>query len=154
LTGYTEVRYDAEKKRVVVEPLELTQGTPFHDPTHPLPSATSTHLRLGNPLAKAERSPQIPSNFLPRRPNPRKTRPRNRIAQGKLNVYLKSFTVYTPYYKLNPTTMLPTSRTFILPMAVLTSFPTRIIHSRSSSVRGRGEGGRNGEGGLIVLTSC
>ena len=26
LTGYTEVRYDAEKKRVVVEPLELTQG--------------------------------------------------------------------------------------------------------------------------------
>jgi len=27
LTGYTEVRYDAEKKRVVVEPLELTQGT-------------------------------------------------------------------------------------------------------------------------------
>ena len=26
MTGYTEVRYDAEKKRVVVEPLELTQG--------------------------------------------------------------------------------------------------------------------------------
>jgi len=26
LTGYTEVRYDSEKGRVVVEPLELTQG--------------------------------------------------------------------------------------------------------------------------------
>jgi NADH dehydrogenase (ubiquinone) Fe-S protein 3 len=26
LTGYTEVRYDEEKKRVVVEPLELTQA--------------------------------------------------------------------------------------------------------------------------------
>ena len=27
MTGYTEVRYDAEKGRVVVEPLELTQGS-------------------------------------------------------------------------------------------------------------------------------
>jgi NADH dehydrogenase (ubiquinone) Fe-S protein 3 len=26
LTGYTEVRYDEEKKRVVVEPLELSQA--------------------------------------------------------------------------------------------------------------------------------
>ncbi|KAK6399834.1 putative NADH-ubiquinone oxidoreductase 30.4 kDa subunit, mitochondrial, partial [Oleoguttula sp. CCFEE 5521] len=26
LTGYTEIRYDEEKKRIVVEPLELTQG--------------------------------------------------------------------------------------------------------------------------------
>lgn len=26
LTGYTEVRYDEEKKRIVVEPLEMTQA--------------------------------------------------------------------------------------------------------------------------------
>lgn len=26
LTGYTELRYDEEKKRIVVEPLELTQA--------------------------------------------------------------------------------------------------------------------------------
>ena len=26
LTGYTEIRYDEEKKRIVVEPLELTQA--------------------------------------------------------------------------------------------------------------------------------
>lgn len=26
LTGYTEIRYDEEKKRIVVEPLEMTQA--------------------------------------------------------------------------------------------------------------------------------
>ena len=26
LTGYTEIRYDEERKRIVVEPLELTQA--------------------------------------------------------------------------------------------------------------------------------
>ena len=26
LTGYTDIRYDEEKKRIVVEPLELTQA--------------------------------------------------------------------------------------------------------------------------------
>ena len=26
LTGYTELRYDEEKKRIVVEPLEMTQA--------------------------------------------------------------------------------------------------------------------------------
>jgi len=28
LTGYTEIRYDEEKKRIVVEPLELDPGIP------------------------------------------------------------------------------------------------------------------------------
>jgi len=26
MTGYTEIRYDEEKKRIVVEPLEMTQA--------------------------------------------------------------------------------------------------------------------------------
>ena len=31
LTGYTEVRYDDEKKRVVVEPIELAQAFRYFD---------------------------------------------------------------------------------------------------------------------------
>jgi NADH dehydrogenase (ubiquinone) Fe-S protein 3 len=35
LTGYTEVRYDVEKGRVVVEPLELTQAFRNFDTSTP-----------------------------------------------------------------------------------------------------------------------
>jgi hypothetical protein len=35
LTGYTEVRYDDEKKRIVHEPLELTQAFRFFDYSSP-----------------------------------------------------------------------------------------------------------------------
>jgi len=35
LTGYTEVRYDEEKKRVVTEPLQLTQAFRNFEPSSP-----------------------------------------------------------------------------------------------------------------------
>ena len=48
LSGFVECRYDEAKKRVVTEPVELTQVahtptplhpyTPLHTPTHPYPS--------------------------------------------------------------------------------------------------------------------
>ena len=44
LTGYVEVRYDDEKKRVVYEPVKLTQEfrdfdfeSPWESPSHVLP---------------------------------------------------------------------------------------------------------------------
>jgi len=38
LTGYTEVRYDDEKKRVVLEPVELAQAFRNFDATSPCKS--------------------------------------------------------------------------------------------------------------------
>ena len=47
LTGYTEVRYDEEKKRVVYEPLQLTQAFRYglHDISSRLP-VNLTKLRV------------------------------------------------------------------------------------------------------------
>ncbi|KAJ5387929.1 hypothetical protein N7509_010470 [Penicillium cosmopolitanum] len=56
LTGYTEVRYDEEKKRVVVEPLELTQafrnfesGSTAWEPVGPGESRTPDSFKLATP---------------------------------------------------------------------------------------------------------
>jgi NADH/F420H2 dehydrogenase subunit C len=76
LTGYTEIRYDEEKKRIVVEPLELTQafrnfeGGPGHDRK---PEEVSLHC------VDAACSDLIliccySSSFLPRSPSPRRRR--------------------------------------------------------------------------------
>lgn len=62
LTGYTEVRYDEEKKRIVVEPLELTQafrnfeggtaGTFFVKDMIAVCHRRLTALQLGNKWAR------------------------------------------------------------------------------------------------------
>src|SRR5271170_5638100 len=76
LTGYTEIRYDEEKKRIVVEPLELTQAFrnfeggasaweqvgPGLDKTPNQVSSTTSLYRLSSCVLTAHHS----SNFLPR----------------------------------------------------------------------------------------
>ncbi|KAJ9409201.1 hypothetical protein DTO045G8_2969 [Paecilomyces variotii] len=56
LTGYTEIRYDEEKKRIVVEPLELTQafrnfegGTAAWEPVGPGTDRTPDSFKLPTP---------------------------------------------------------------------------------------------------------
>jgi len=53
MTGYTEIRYDEEKKRIVVEPLELTQafrnfrgGSTVWEPVGPGSNETPEQVRL------------------------------------------------------------------------------------------------------------
>jgi NADH dehydrogenase (ubiquinone) Fe-S protein 3 len=53
MTGYTEIRYDEEKKRIVVEPLELTQafrnfrgGSTVWEPVGPGDNRTPDQVRL------------------------------------------------------------------------------------------------------------
>ena len=51
LTGYTEIRYDEEKKRIVVEPLELTQAFRNFEGVSPVSTVKSqrrTNCFLGN----------------------------------------------------------------------------------------------------------
>ena len=52
MTGYTEIRYDEEKKRIVVEPLEMTQayrnfrgGSTVWEPVGPGESKTPEQVR-------------------------------------------------------------------------------------------------------------
>ncbi|KAF2116209.1 hypothetical protein BDV96DRAFT_573562 [Lophiotrema nucula] len=56
MTGYTEIRYDEEKKRIVVEPLELTQafrnfrgGSTVWEPVGPGDSRTPDQFKLPTP---------------------------------------------------------------------------------------------------------
>lgn len=46
IQGYTEVRYDEERKRVVYEPLQLTQAFRYVCPHGPGPFPTSSEHRL------------------------------------------------------------------------------------------------------------
>jgi hypothetical protein len=57
-----------------------------------------------------------------------------------------------PAYKSNPTTISPTSLTFILPNAFLTSLPTLLIHSLSSSDIEVASGNTTGLGACSVFT--
>lgn len=84
LTGYTELRYDEEKKRIVVEPLELTQAFrnfeggssaweqvgPGHDRK---PEEVSPNL-AGIVYSWHILIPQSSSSFLPRSLSPRRRR--------------------------------------------------------------------------------
>ncbi|KGK39220.1 hypothetical protein JL09_g1702 [Pichia kudriavzevii] len=60
-TGYTEVRYDAEKRRIVYEPLELTQawrnftvGSSVYDQTGPGIDSTPAEFKLPEPELEEE----------------------------------------------------------------------------------------------------
>ena len=45
LSGFVECRYDEAKKRVVTEPVELTQAPPTPHPPPPPPPPPNTHTR-------------------------------------------------------------------------------------------------------------
>jgi NADH/F420H2 dehydrogenase subunit C len=84
LTGYTELRYDEEKKRIVVEPLELTQAFRNFEGG----SAAWEQVGPGHDRKPEEVSPSLAnivsschilmlhssSSFLPRSPSPRRRR--------------------------------------------------------------------------------
>jgi len=57
-------------------------------------------------------------------------------------------------HKLNPTTTSPTSLTFILPIVFLTSLPTLVIHSLSSSASEVTSDWTIGLGAFKLLTNC
>ena len=88
LTGYTEIRFDEEKKRIVVEPLELTQafrnfevGLEVSNPKPEMPSnfARRAALLHGSKLVQARTSDQILLSCRHRSPSlPKKRHKRNR----------------------------------------------------------------------------
>ena len=88
LTGYTEIRYDEEKKRIVVEPLELTQafrnfegGTAGKEPApviHPMVRLTSQ--KHGNRLDRARIGSLTSTNYLLQSQRRRRKNQRNRIS--------------------------------------------------------------------------
>jgi NADH dehydrogenase (ubiquinone) Fe-S protein 3 len=84
LTGYTELRFDEEKKRIVVEPLELTQafrnfegGSAAWEQVGPGHDRKPEEVRFGflvhNPPDHLL-TPCCSSSFLPRSPSPRRRR--------------------------------------------------------------------------------
>lgn len=109
LTGYTEIRYDEEKKRIVVEPLELTQafrnfegGTAAWEPVGPGTDRTPDSV-CGSFLSLILRSianfPGYSSSFLRRSLRRRRKRKRNRAWAHVyvLSFRLSSFTMYIPH---------------------------------------------------------
>ena len=57
LTGYTEVRYDIEEKRVVYEPVKLSQDFPSFDFTSPWEGMTDVMLPGDEKAVKPEHGP-------------------------------------------------------------------------------------------------
>jgi hypothetical protein len=84
LTGYTELRYDEEKKRIVVEPLELTQafrnfegGSAAWEQVGPGHDRKPEEVRLNITFTYDSCHAlilQYSSSFLPRSPSPRRRR--------------------------------------------------------------------------------
>ena len=94
LTGYTEIRYDEEKKRIVVEPLELTQAfRNFEGGTageKPVPG-TSPMLRLtsqkhGNRLDQVRTGSLISTNYLLRSQRRRRKNQRNNRTSSVVHI--------------------------------------------------------------------
>lgn len=96
LTGYTEIRYDEEKKRIVVEPLELTQafrnfegGTaawevclPFSLSCFAFEILRCMTLTLNSKSDLVLIENQLHSNFLHPNPRKRKRNRRNRLKKS------------------------------------------------------------------------
>ena len=88
LTGYTEIRYDEEKKRIVVEPLELTQafrnfegGTAGKEPAPVIHSMVRlTSQKHGNRLDRARIGSLISTSCLLQSQRKRRKSRRNRIS--------------------------------------------------------------------------
>lgn len=97
LTGYTEIRYDEEKKRIVVEPLELTQAfrnfeggsAAWEVCFDPFEASRQSYLILIS-YSKLELvliGPPIPTSCPRRSQRKRKKNPRNRF-DGSLYINL------------------------------------------------------------------
>lgn len=106
LTGYTEIRYDEEKKRIVVEPLELTQafrnfeggtaGKKFAPGIHSMVRLTSQ--KHGNKLDRAMIGSPISTNYLPQSQRRRRKNQRNRIDGA---VHIQNWLKLPRHAKLN-----------------------------------------------------
>ena len=109
LTGYTEIRYDEEKKRIVVEPLELTQAfrnfevTPIYFPRVAGSCdliVTRVGQLLGSKWGQGKTESRRSSNFLRRNQNRRKKRKRRvkivphctyiRLSEARRSLYFRS----------------------------------------------------------------
>ena len=98
--GYTEVRYDEERKRVVYEPLQLTQAfrcvsflnSPYFIVANVYAPATLTLHLPGNKLAKVSaligRRSSSPFLHLPHRPLSRKSNRQEYILLLSGNIYI------------------------------------------------------------------
>jgi NADH/F420H2 dehydrogenase subunit C len=95
LTGYTEIRYDEEKKRIVVEPLELTQafrnfegGTAAWEVrsfvTEHLEHVLTFHSKLGLVSIESQNHSSFPHQNLKRR----KRSQRNRFDNSLVHTYV------------------------------------------------------------------
>jgi hypothetical protein len=87
LTGYTEIRYDEEKKRIVVEPLELTQafrnfegGTAAWEVRRNIADTHGDMLTFYSKLDLVSIGNQNHLNFLHQNPKRRKRSRRSRFA--------------------------------------------------------------------------
>jgi len=93
LTGYTEIRYDEEKKRIVVEPLELTQafrnfegGTAAWE-VRILQSHWSSQLTRNSKLDLVRIELRIRSSYQQQSPRKRKRSQRNRFDRPIVHSY-------------------------------------------------------------------
>ena len=96
LTGYTEIRYDEEKKRIVVEPLELTQAfRNFEGGTAGKMSTFSgfgaewlTSLQRGNKWGRGKTGSPISISYLHRSQKRKRKSQRNRFLSPGLYILL------------------------------------------------------------------
>ena len=96
LTGYTEIRYDEEKKRIVVEPLELTQAfRNFEGGTagkirvfEAFGEGRLTTLKRGNRWARGRTGSRISINYLHRSRKRRRQSQRNRSLLSDLYILM------------------------------------------------------------------
>jgi NADH/F420H2 dehydrogenase subunit C len=104
LTGYTEIRYDEEKKRIVVEPLELTQafrnfegGTAAWEVSNISSSSPPIQrLIVRSKLDLVWTGSQIHSNCRYQSPKKRKRSPRNRF-DSSIVLYISHVLIQNPH---------------------------------------------------------
>lgn len=103
LTGYTELRYDEEKKRIVVEPLELTQafrnfdgGSAAWEVSKDLLTLQASKLKPCSKLDLESTENQIRSSCLPLSQKRRRRSQRSRLASSVVHrpVVIISYHVY------------------------------------------------------------
>lgn len=115
LTGYTELRYDEEKKRIVVEPLELTQafrnfegGTAAWEVRDYTSSPLQEfELTLCSKLEVVLIEHPTPSSYQPRSRRRRRRSQRNRLRSWIVHIALSSVDYVRYTRKSFPVTFLP-----------------------------------------------
>lgn len=97
MTGYTEIRYDEEKKRIVVEPLEMTQayrnfrgGSAAWEPVGPGDNHTPDQVRFSPGFYVAWNTDLCSSSNSPHRSRSLQKKKRSRRARLVQRVYIPS----------------------------------------------------------------